>query len=130
MRGMIRDMLQFHVQPFTLPAMKVRQARNLLDFLGKAASPRGEGIGARGGQAGVGGESGGARVEGGERRGVSRRGSGPEATDREPMVFETPDGITLQARDAIVQAAMMELGDAWPKAIPFNQLLERASERM
>jgi len=52
MRGMIRDMLQYHVQPFTLPAMKVRQARNLLDFLGKAAgSPKkGSDPGSQGGQ--------------------------------------------------------------------------------
>src|SRR6516164_5520024 len=29
--------LSYHVQPFTLPAMKVRQARHLLDFLAKTA---------------------------------------------------------------------------------------------
>jgi len=38
MRGMIRDMLYYHAQQFTVPAMKIRQARNLLDFLGKATS--------------------------------------------------------------------------------------------
>jgi SAM-dependent methyltransferase len=37
MRGLIRDMLAYHVRPFTYPAMKVRQARNFLDFLGKTA---------------------------------------------------------------------------------------------
>ena len=38
MRGMIRDMLFYHASQFTVAAMKVRQARNLLDFLGKATS--------------------------------------------------------------------------------------------
>jgi SAM-dependent methyltransferase len=257
MRGMIRDILQFHVQQFTLPAMKVRQARNLLDFLGKAVSPRGEGTGARGEKDQVNayaillrnelesfrrssdsylfhehleevnepiyfhqfidkaaehglrylGEAdlrvmvpgnfppeienvlqmvaqdavhleqymdflrnrmfrqtllchkeqapnyglrwetvrrfavaspakvvGTLRVPSASAAGATASGAvdGTRSvpTTEDPMVFETPDGITLQARDAIVQAAMMELGDAWPKAIPFNQLLEQASERM
>ena len=40
MRGMIRDMLYYHAQQFTVAAMKIRQARNLLDFLGKATAGR------------------------------------------------------------------------------------------
>jgi len=36
MRGMIRDMLSYHARQFTEASVKVRQARNLLDFLGKA----------------------------------------------------------------------------------------------
>jgi SAM-dependent methyltransferase len=36
MRGMIRDVMLFHARAFADPATKVRQARNLLDFLAKA----------------------------------------------------------------------------------------------
>lgn len=38
MRGMIRDMLGYHAANFVGPAMKVKQARNLLDFLARAVS--------------------------------------------------------------------------------------------
>src|SRR5690349_3816600 len=38
MRGMIRDMLKYHCRPFTGPAFKVKQARNLLDFLAKSVA--------------------------------------------------------------------------------------------
>jgi SAM-dependent methyltransferase len=55
MRGMIRDMLQYHASQFTTPAMKVKQARNLLDFLGKAVSQPKTGTdpGSQGGQSPV-----------------------------------------------------------------------------
>jgi SAM-dependent methyltransferase len=33
LRGMIRDMMLYHAQQFREPAVRVRQARNLLDFL-------------------------------------------------------------------------------------------------
>jgi hypothetical protein len=46
------------------------------------------------------------------------------------MQFVTPDGITLQAGHPIVQAAMLVLGEAWPRAIPFEELLSRAHERL
>lgn len=39
MRGVVRDMMAFHVRDLTDPAMKVSQARALLDFLTKSASP-------------------------------------------------------------------------------------------
>ncbi len=42
------------------------------------------------------------------------------------MQFQTPDGVTLQARDAIVQAAMLVLGENWPGAVRFEELLEKA----
>jgi methyltransferase-like protein/2-polyprenyl-3-methyl-5-hydroxy-6-metoxy-1,4-benzoquinol methylase len=37
MRGMIRDMLSYHARQFVEPQTRIHQARNLLDFLGKAA---------------------------------------------------------------------------------------------
>lgn len=36
MRAMVRDMLRFHAEQFASAAMKVKQARNLLDFLAKS----------------------------------------------------------------------------------------------
>ncbi len=39
MRGMIRDMLKYHAKQFIEPAMRVKQARNLLDFLVKSVTP-------------------------------------------------------------------------------------------
>jgi methyltransferase-like protein/SAM-dependent methyltransferase len=36
MRAMVRDMMLFHAQAFADPATKVKQARNLLDFLARA----------------------------------------------------------------------------------------------
>ncbi len=38
MRGLIRDMLYYHAKQFVEPAMRVKQARNLLDFLAKAST--------------------------------------------------------------------------------------------
>jgi SAM-dependent methyltransferase len=37
MRGMIRDMLGYHARQFVEPQTRVKQARNLLDFLAKAS---------------------------------------------------------------------------------------------
>ncbi|MCI0377193.1 MAG: class I SAM-dependent methyltransferase [Gemmataceae bacterium] len=48
----------------------------------------------------------------------------------ESMQFQTPDGVTLQARDAIVKAAMLVLGEAWPRALRFEELLEKARVRL
>jgi methyltransferase-like protein/2-polyprenyl-3-methyl-5-hydroxy-6-metoxy-1,4-benzoquinol methylase len=36
LRGLIRDMMQYHAEHFNEPMVKVRQARNLLDFLAKS----------------------------------------------------------------------------------------------
>lgn len=41
MRGMVRDMLRFHAEQFTLPTMKVKQARYLLDFLANSVEKEG-----------------------------------------------------------------------------------------
>src|SRR5262249_27477506 len=38
MRGMIRDMMCYHAQQFADPHVRVRQARNLLDFLAKSVA--------------------------------------------------------------------------------------------
>lgn len=38
MRGMIRDMMYYHASHFAEPSMRVRQSRNLLDFLAKSVS--------------------------------------------------------------------------------------------
>ncbi len=38
MRGMIRDMLSFHVRYFREPRVRVKQARNLLDFLARTVA--------------------------------------------------------------------------------------------
>jgi methyltransferase-like protein len=48
----------------------------------------------------------------------------------EPLKFETPDGITLAARDPIVKAAMVVLGEAWPAPMPFAELLKQARLRL
>jgi methyltransferase-like protein/predicted O-methyltransferase YrrM len=41
MRGMVRDMMRYHVEQFDEPAEKVQQARALLAFLGSAADSAG-----------------------------------------------------------------------------------------
>ena len=41
MRGMVRDMMRYHVEQFDEPAEKVQQARALLSFLGSAAERAG-----------------------------------------------------------------------------------------
>jgi methyltransferase-like protein/2-polyprenyl-3-methyl-5-hydroxy-6-metoxy-1,4-benzoquinol methylase len=38
MRGMIRDMMSYHAQQFREPLVRVKQARNLLDFLAKSVA--------------------------------------------------------------------------------------------
>jgi methyltransferase-like protein/cyclopropane fatty-acyl-phospholipid synthase-like methyltransferase len=42
LRGVVRDMMQYHVAPFSEPQTKIDQARCLLDFLNKSSSPRSE----------------------------------------------------------------------------------------
>jgi methyltransferase-like protein/SAM-dependent methyltransferase len=42
LRGVVRDMMQYHVAPFAEPQTKIDQARCLLDFLNKSSSPRSE----------------------------------------------------------------------------------------
>jgi methyltransferase-like protein/2-polyprenyl-3-methyl-5-hydroxy-6-metoxy-1,4-benzoquinol methylase len=245
MRGMIRDMLQYHVQPFTVPAMKVRQARNLLDFLGKASAqdkgpyglllrnelesfrrssdsylfhehleevnepiyfhqfvekaaahalrylgeadlrvmvpgnfpPEIENVLQMVAQDAVHLEQymdflrnrmfrqtllchnnvephyelkwetvrrfavaspvraiGPDVVAEAARVGIGSIGAAADAGSvghgDSPMKFETPDGITLLAREPIVKAAMLELVDAWPRAVPFEELLAQARRRL
>lgn len=48
----------------------------------------------------------------------------------EPMQFVAPDGLTLQARDPIVKAAMLCLSEIWPASVPFNDLVQRARSRL
>ncbi len=55
------------------------------------------------------------------------------AADLRPGVveqFRGTDGVTLSARDPVVKAAMRYLAEAWPRAVPFGQLLEEARGRL
>ncbi len=45
MRGVVRDMMRYHVAQFDDPATKIRQARSLLDFLVKSAATGSEAYG-------------------------------------------------------------------------------------
>ena len=38
LRGLVRDMMQYHAEHFTDPLVKVKQARNLLDFLARSVA--------------------------------------------------------------------------------------------
>jgi methyltransferase-like protein len=44
--------------------------------------------------------------------------------------FTTPEGLRLDSSTPIVKAALACLGDVWPKAIPFNNLVAEARWRL
>jgi SAM-dependent methyltransferase len=44
----------------------------------------------------------------------------------EGETFSTPEGYTVTTSEPLVQAAMRALGEAWPRALDFPTLLERA----
>jgi methyltransferase-like protein len=54
----------------------------------------------------------------------------PDICSTEAEKFETPDGITLNSREPLVKAAMMELAEVWPHALAFKTLLAKARERL
>ncbi len=48
----------------------------------------------------------------------------------EVVEFETPQGITLNSRAPLVKAAMVILGAAWPKTVPFVELVRAARAKL
>jgi len=54
----------------------------------------------------------------------------PDLASAEPVLFETPAGVTLNSREPLVKAAMTCLAEAWPQALPFTQLVEKARARV
>jgi hypothetical protein len=51
---------------------------------------------------------------------------GGDGQEPPPIGFETPEGYTMTTSEPLVQAAMRALGEAWPRALDFHTLLERA----
>jgi methyltransferase-like protein len=47
-----------------------------------------------------------------------------------PQAFSCPNNVSLTARDPIVKAALLCLGEAWPQALPFPELRDRARARL
>jgi SAM-dependent methyltransferase len=54
--------------------------------------------------------------------------SSPARPDGERFV--TPDGVSLTTADPLVAAAMQELADCWPAALPFPDLAARCAARL
>ena len=59
----------------------------------------------------------------------------PERADADPNAdgfekFPADSGLTLQASEPIVKAALLELSDRWPRRIRFEELCERARARL
>lgn len=47
-------------------------------------------------------------------------------TDKSPMQFQTQKGATLTVNEPLLKAAHMCLGDVWPDALSFDELLRKA----
>jgi methyltransferase-like protein/trans-aconitate methyltransferase len=47
-------------------------------------------------------------------------------TDKSPMQFQTQQGATLTVNEPLLKAAHLCLGDTWPKALSFEELLQRS----
>ena len=50
----------------------------------------------------------------------------PEAHTSKMETFKGPTGANLSTADPLAKGAMLALSDAWPRALPFNELLESA----
>jgi hypothetical protein len=50
----------------------------------------------------------------------------PPRAESDGETFATPEGYTVTTSEPLVQAAMRALGEAWPRALDFPTLLERA----
>jgi SAM-dependent methyltransferase len=56
--------------------------------------------------------------------------AGAVADDPAMVHFESPDGITLASRDPLVQEAMRYLGEVWPRAVPFHEIVDAVRQRL
>jgi methyltransferase-like protein/SAM-dependent methyltransferase len=54
----------------------------------------------------------------------------PDLAPAKPETFSSHVGKSLTADTPIVKAVMMQLGEAWPTATPFETLLQNARERL
>jgi hypothetical protein len=52
----------------------------------------------------------------------------PLATDRE--CFTGPSGATVKSTDPLAQAALLHLGEVWPRAVAFEELCRAARTRL
>lgn len=54
----------------------------------------------------------------------------PSLTSRETVTFGLPDGRSLSTAAPLVKAALTHLGDIWPQAIPFDELVNQARAKI
>jgi methyltransferase-like protein/protein-L-isoaspartate O-methyltransferase len=54
----------------------------------------------------------------------------PDIHSDAPEEFRGPDEITLTSREPLVKAAMIQLAQAWPRAVPFAQLRDTARRQL
>jgi len=53
----------------------------------------------------------------------------PDVLSREPLRFRRPNS-TMSTSEPLVKAAMLHLGNVWPQAVPFTELLALARSRL
>lgn len=54
----------------------------------------------------------------------------PSLTSAEAVTFALPDGRSLSTASPLVKAALTHLGDIWPQAIPFDDLVNKARAKI
>jgi SAM-dependent methyltransferase len=57
---------------------------------------------------------------------VTTSSAAPTAEPAAPQQFRNPKGVTLSTNRPLVKAALARLGDAWPRSVPFDDLLAAA----
>jgi methyltransferase-like protein/2-polyprenyl-3-methyl-5-hydroxy-6-metoxy-1,4-benzoquinol methylase len=54
----------------------------------------------------------------------------PDLASARAEEFESPGGFRLQSPDPLFKAALVRLGEAWPQAVPFEDLCRQARQRL
>lgn len=61
---------------------------------------------------------------------LKAEGGAPDPHGTAAAVYHAPNGGHLRTAEAITKAALGVLADAWPATVPFDELLQRARERL